>query len=120
MPHPSQKKVLEEKDYKRIQEMAGQGLTRKNMAAILDMSTSTFDQRMKEDETAHHALEKGRAQATDKVTKKLFELVLEGKNPALMIFWLKCRANWSELGTFDVEAEEEYPDPISNVIPLGA
>ena len=41
-------------------------------------------------------LDRGQLEANGKVAQALYQMATSGKNVAAMMFWLKCRAGWSE------------------------
>ena len=103
------RKELSEEDIKKLETMAGLGMTMQNMAAVLGISKRTLERRVSEEDQIFDALEKGRAKATHAVAAHAFELATNGKNVAMTMFWLKCRAGWSEVAIWD-DGEEDYGD----------
>ena len=106
----SDKKELTEKDLQQLETMAGFGLTNNQMAAILGMGRATLQRRIAEDPIVSETIEKGKSKTAYQVTKKLYDKCMEG-NVTSILFWLKCRCNWSELGSFD-EREDPYPEVV--------
>ena len=92
-----------------IKTMAGLGLKVEQMAAILGMSKKTFERRMKDTPGANDALEKGRATASFQVTKKAYEMAVDGKHPVMTIFWLKVRENWKETQVLEHTGKDGEP-----------
>lgn len=76
--------------------MAGLGIPIKMMAAIFGMSTSALEDRLKADEDIRLRYDRGVAKATVEVAETAFKMAVEDKIPAMIMFWLKCRANWKE------------------------
>ena len=87
---------LTQKELSSIQSMAGFGLTVDKIAACLGMSKKTLERRMKSQPETRDALLKGRSLAEANVTQALYEMAISKKCPAATIFWVKCRARWSE------------------------
>lgn len=79
-----------------IEAYASAGLSESQMAALLDMSRSTLDERAKKDDRVHRAIERGRSKAIFNVAKSAYAQAISGKTPAMTMFYLKCRAGWKE------------------------
>lgn len=109
---------LEEDKIKRIEVMAGLGLTVEQMAAILEMSKKTFERRMKDTEGAIDALEKGRALASLNVTQAAYKMATSGKQPAMTMFWLKCRERWREVNVHELTGAEGKAIEVKDVSQL--
>lgn len=87
---------LTKKQIGEIEEMAGCGMTVAQIAGILGLSKKTLERRVKGTSDAFDALEKGRAKAARQVTATAYGLAISGQSPAMTMFWLKCRAGWTE------------------------
>ena len=98
----SDKMELSEDDIKKLESMAGLGLTVANMAAILGMSKKTLERRMAEDESIRDALERGRGITSNNVAKSAYKQAMSG-NTAMTIFWLKTRMGWKETERHEVK-----------------
>lgn len=98
MARPKGRSISKHPDfsYENLEKWAALGLNLKQMAAMLDVSNDTLERFCKEDPEVYAAIEKGRARAIISVTKTAYTLATDGKNPSMTMFWLKCRARWSE------------------------
>lgn len=76
--------------------MAGMGLPQKYLAVMCDMAESTFEKMRKEDERVNQALKKGEQEALGAVITTAWEMASSGKQPAMTMFYLKCRGRWRE------------------------
>lgn len=102
----------------RIEKMAGQGLNVSQMAAILGMSKKTFERRMHDTKGAADALEKGRAEAAEKITGTAYRMALSGKFPAMTMFWLKCRERWRDVNVHEVSGQDGKPIEVKSAVTL--
>lgn len=92
----STKKIeLTDKDYARIAELSGLGLTIPLIARSIGISKSTLDRRIQDDERVLEAIESGRASTAEVVTKCAIQQIKDGNVP-MTIFWLKTRLGWRE------------------------
>jgi transposase len=76
---------------KRVETLSGVGLDAKQIANVEGMSRATIFRLYAKE------LSDGRDKAIANVSKKAYELAMSGKNPAMLMFWLKCRAQWREV-----------------------
>jgi hypothetical protein len=109
---PTQKRLIDEKELQQVEKLAGLGLNMKQIAHIIGVCKKTLERRMQDQPEVAVAVEKGRALAIAKVSKTAYELALSGKHPVMTIFFLKCRAGWSETDAEDTE-QEKYKPPKS-------
>lgn len=84
-----------ELDIQKVEELAGLGLTKEEIALSLGVSYSTLNRRAKEFEEVETAIQRGRALANIKVAGELMKAI-ECGNVTAMIFYLKTRAGWTE------------------------
>ncbi len=82
-------------DLQTAEELASLGLTDRQIADSLGISRPTLSRRKVDDATFGTALRKGEAKAIMKVSSVLMQEVENGSLPAI-IFYLKCRAGWTE------------------------
>ena len=96
-----------ELDLEKVEEYAGLGLTREEIALSLGVSYSTLNRRVKESEEVDAAMKRGRAKANIKVGNALMKAI-EGGNVTAIIFYLKifiicsnkfCLSNVLGIGT---------------------
>lgn len=92
-----------------IQRLSGQGLNMEQVSAILGFSKDTIERRAKEMPELAAAIEKGRAEASDEVTKTAYRLAVSGKYPAMTMFWLKCRNRWKETSAVEHSGPDGKP-----------
>lgn len=85
---------------KKVEALAGQGLTKENIANCLGISYQTLNERSKEYADFSDALKRGKAKGLAEVTDALLKNVKLG-NVTAQIFYLKCQGKWKE------EREEE-------------
>ena len=85
-----------EDDLKKVERLAGLGLSQKKIAHVFGMPYPTFEDRMKKYPELRMAYDIGVANATVKVAESAFEQAVSGKVPAMTMFWLKCKDNWKE------------------------
>lgn len=90
------KKLLDEKQMQELERMGKIGLPHEHIAAIFDMSRTTFDQLLKKDDAVRLALSKGKANGTGKLLTTAFDMATRGDCPAMTIFYLKTRHGWKE------------------------
>lgn len=81
--------------------MAAVGLTNDQMSAILKMSKRAFEQHCLNNPLVRNAVEEGRATALYKVGQTCYNMAVSGKNPAMTIFYLKCRGNWKPVNVIE-------------------
>lgn len=94
-------------DVKKISSMARIGLKISQIAAIMDCSHSTFDQRIAADKKTFEdggdpefnlycILEKARAAGDGAIARTCYEVALEQKHPTMLIWLSKVRLGWRE------------------------
>lgn len=87
---------LTEKQREELEVMAGLGLPIRMIAAIFGMTSDMLDYRLKVDPDLRMRFDRGVANATKEVAKTAYHMAVVEKQPAMIMFWLKCRANWKE------------------------
>lgn len=90
---------------KQIETMSGLGMNLRQIAAVLGVTEITLKRRLSEDPDLFDTVEKGRAMAISVVARTAYQLATSGKVPAMTMFYLKCRAGWSEKPIEEIEAE---------------
>jgi hypothetical protein len=95
MVMPSKPKFTEDQ-YVQLEKYGAIGLPQKHIAALFDMAEATFERILNRDPLAKEALSKGTAKAMGKVLNTAFDMATSGKQPAMTMFYLKCRLRWSE------------------------
>ena len=90
-------KDLTDKDYQMIMEAAGNGLSEKQIALLLDVSESTITREKHRNDRFARSIKKGRVKAINAVSSKIFDNAMSGKETSA-IFFLKNRApeQWSD------------------------
>lgn len=101
----AKKWIPTEKEIEQIKTMAGLGLTIKEIALVLNVSSRTIDRRIEDNEEVAIAYKTGRAEAKIKVTEKLFEKIMSGHS-ASIFFYLKTQCGWRETD----RTEDESPN----------
>jgi len=77
-------------DAKKVESLAGQGLTTKQIADCIGCARSTFYEHKNKRPDISDALKRGRSKGIQAVTNALFESAVDG-NTTAMIFYLKNR-----------------------------
>lgn len=105
-----------ELDLEKVEEYAGLGLTREEIALSLGVSYSTLNRRVKESEEVDAAMKRGRAKANIKVGNALMKAI-EGGNVTAIIFYLKARAGWTEKQQIEAEikSQENVPEGLTAI-----
>ena len=99
-----------ELDLAKVEELAGLGLTREQIALSLGVSYSTLNRRAKESEEIETAMRRGRALANIKVAGELMKAI-EAGNVTAIIFYLKTRAGWTEKQKIEAEITQRENIP---------
>ena len=88
---------ITEEVLKEVEEMAGQGLTVKQIASCLGISPSTFYLHQTENSEFSETIKKGQAVGIQKVTNALFQNATVEKDNIAIIYYLnnRDRENWS-------------------------
>ena len=100
---PKRKLEITDHHYNEIERMAGLGLPTDMIARIFGVSPRTLDTYLADDETLKFHLHRGIAMATEKVAQTAFSQAVTGQNPAMTMFWLKCRAGWKDTRVHEVK-----------------
>lgn len=105
-----------ELDLEKVEEYAGLGLTREEIALSLGISYSTLNRRIKESEDVDTAMKRGRAKANIKVGNALMKAI-EGGNVTAIIFYLKARAGWTEKQQIkaEIKSQENVPEGLTAI-----
>lgn len=90
-----------DEDFENIERWAGNGLSEKQIAELLNTSTSTISRRKRELAKFDNALKRGRAKAIAAVTNALYTSALDG-NTTAQIFFLKNRDSGSWMDKAEV------------------
>ena len=94
------KKTISPSQLPEIERMAGLGLSEQKIAVILGLSVPTFIARKQDDPRIGLAIEKGRADAEEKIGQTLYDKALGGDLGSI-VWWEKTRA-----GRFERRREE--------------
>lgn len=98
--------VITKEQLKQIPRYAQAGLNNDQIARLLDVSSSCLDDILKRQPEVKEAIEKGRCNSILEVGSTAYQQAVTGKNPAMTMFYLKCRAGWREQ---DKEKESDEP-----------
>lgn len=88
-------KAKEAMDVARIEELAGRGLSKNDIAICLGISRSSYMTYQRENPEFHDAFDRGKAKAIAAVAGKLMSIASTGSLGAVC-FYLKCQAGWDE------------------------
>ena len=101
---PMHKFQPNEEQRRMVKALAGYGVKHKQIAALLDLnSTTTLRKHFPEE------LRQGPLEAKAQMLGRLFKLAVSGRNPAMTMFWLKTRAGWRETGNQEEAIERDRP-----------
>lgn len=109
-----------EEDLKRIQKLAGFGLTQEKIADVFNMHRNTFQNRMEKHPEVRLAYDRGIAQAEADVTEKAYEMAMSGEHPSMTMFWLKCRAKWKDTTRHEIHTKTTIEDLVNGAAQLEA
>lgn len=110
--------VLTEQQIKELPKYTQAGLNLDQIASILEISSSVLDDIIKRQPEVKWAIEKGRSDAILQVGSTAFQQAVTGKNPAMTMFYLKCRAGWSEKSQEERDAGNAIPLTPDNIAEL--
>ena len=117
--HHSQKYPdFDQDDMKKIEKMAGLGMPQEMIAHVFGMKVLTFQNRMDKYPEVRMAYDKGVADATMKVAETAFAQAVSGENPAMTMFWLKCRAGWKETSRHEIHTKTTIEDLVNGAAQL--
>ena len=85
----------------KVVQLAAYGLTVEQISCIVEIPLRTL-QRLYAKE-----IQEGIAKAALKVTQTAYQMATSGTNPAMTMFWLKCRCRWRETG--DLAEAKDLP-----------
>jgi hypothetical protein len=94
-----------EEQRRMVKTLAGYGVKHNQIAALLDLaSTTTLRKHFPEE------LRQGALEAKAQLLGTLFKMAVSGRHPAMTMFWLKTRSNWSEKGNQEeaIEPDRQY------------
>lgn len=98
------KRNITPEQIKQIETLAGYGLTDEHISDVVGIPESSIKAKCKE------VLATGRSKALAAVTQSAYRMAVDGKNPAMTMFYLKCRARWRETDKNN-EMETDTPAP---------
>jgi hypothetical protein len=87
--------VLDKISIDKIEDLAGRGLNKKQIALCLGVNTSSLMKYQIEFPEFQEAYERGKAKATAAVAGQLMTFI-KNKSLGATIFWLKAQAGWQE------------------------
>ena len=85
---PTFKPTKEQRE--KVESMSGYGLTAEQICNLVEVSRGTLFKYFGEE------LKLGEGKAHAQVTHRAFDMARSGRFPAMTMFWLKCRAGWTE------------------------
>lgn len=84
-------------DIAKIEAMASYGLNMEQIASIFNINKKTIERHSIKNDKLQQAISRGRAKAEYNVSKVAYSMAVSGNQPAMTMFWLKCRAGWREV-----------------------
>jgi hypothetical protein len=93
---------------RQIEKLAGYGMTEASIAWIIGMCPKTFYAKKQADERVGTALEKGKADAEDKIGEALYTKAINGDLGAI-VWWEKTRANRYERSRQEITGKDGGP-----------
>ena len=85
----------------RVEELAGRGLSKNDIAICLGISRSSYMAFQRENLEFHDAFDRGKAKAIAAIAGKLMAIAGAGSLGAVC-FYLKCQAGWKETDDLNV------------------
>src|SRR3954454_4698139 len=99
---PMHKFQPNEEQRRMVKALAGYGVKQRQIAALLDLaSTTTLRKHFAEE------LRLGALEAKAQMLGMLFKMAHSGRHPTMTMFWLKTRGGWSETGNRDEAIEPD-------------
>ena len=97
-------------DYEQAETLAGQGLSKREIAYCMGMGETTLYAKQKKDPKFLQALKRGRAKGLETITNALYETG-KGGNVTAQIFYLKNRApdKWSDRKETQITGKDGGP-----------
>jgi phage terminase small subunit len=89
-------KPLVQADYDMAEKLASIGCEMGQIASMFGFTKRSFELAHQNDEQLRDAIERGREKGNVRVMQTAFQMATNGKNPAMTMFWLKCRMRWRE------------------------
>ena len=101
-------------DSQKVEALAAQGLTMKQIALSLGIARSTLYENGKKNPDISDAIKKGRAKGLATISNALFQAA-EGGNITAQIFYLKnrCPDKWKDRRDTRVSGDPDNPIPVS-------
>jgi transcriptional regulator with XRE-family HTH domain len=96
-------------DLKRVEQLAGLGLTQAEIATSLGISERTLRTRKQDSADFAAAIERGRTSAAEAVANVLFELATKKKNLNAIIWYEKTRRGISETTRSEITGKNGTP-----------
>jgi len=102
----------------KIREYSSRGLTKQNIADLLEISLSTLERRMEGEKDLEIAFRAGRAKSVNAVAEAAYHMAISGRYPNMTLYWLKAHGGWGddkneeELEfTFKLAYSDQLPPP---------
>ena len=94
-------------DYAKVEQLAAQGLTERQIAESMGISRSTVQRRKASDEAFEAAIKAGASRGLEQVTNALWENATAKGNVAAAIFYLKNRGGWTDRAAVEAQHSGE-------------
>jgi hypothetical protein len=92
------KKILTEDQLKLAEKLAADNHTNEQIAEKLGICVDTIER----SELYSGVIKKGKQRLLAKVKRTAYEIALQDRNPAMIMFILKCRGGWREKQDIDI------------------
>ena len=96
--------LSDKKTLKKIEKLAGVGLSDQAIADSLGVSRSTISRRKRDDDTFDAIIRKGKIKAVADISSALYDSAMSGNSQSIQ-FFLKNRANTDDLGNWKDRTE---------------
>ncbi len=94
-------------DYDKVEQLAAQGLTERQIAESMGISRATVQRRKANDAAFEAAIKAGAARGLEAVTNALWENATQKGNVAAAIFYLKNRGGWTDKAQVEAQHSGE-------------
>lgn len=87
-----------QKEREQVEALTGYGMRADQIADVLGIARSTLFKHFADE------IKRGGAVASSRVHQTAYQMATNGRQPAMTMFWLKCRAGWRETNVLEIAA----------------